>query len=284
MIGVRRVVRIDWMHGGTMIKREINENGLVADLFYEENRINKVIIMLGGSEGGKTWSRIKQPIELLVQRGYTLLSLAYYREQGLPGTLEEIPLEYFEKAFTWLSNQKGIVTDKFALLGGSKGAEVALLLGSRYPQIKTIVTFSPSSVVWEGIPKKRFDLGKASKSSWSYQGKGLPFLAYPTPISKVSLLTLQLRKIHESAFQDEAKVEAAAIPVENINGSILLISGTRDSLWPATQMSKQIEKRLASKGFEHNCKHIAVDKNHFGLIINKTCWRKVFDFLQETYA
>jgi len=98
------------------------------------------------------------------------------------------------------------------------------------------------------------------------------------------LPTLQLRKIHESAFQDEAKVEAAVIPVENINGSILLISGTRDSLWPATQMSKQIEKRLASKDFEHNCKHIAVDTNHFGLIINKTCWRKVFDFLQETYA
>ena len=267
-----------------MIKREIIENGLVADLFYEEHRMSKVIIMLGGSEGGRTWSRIKQPIGLLVQRGYTLLSLAYFKEQGLPGTLEEIPLEYFEKAFAWLSNQNGIVKDKYAILGGSKGAEAALLLGSRYPQIKVIVTFSPSSVVWQGIPKKRFDLGKASKSSWSYQGKGLPFLAYSTPISKMALLTLQLRKIHEDALRDETQVEEASIPVENIKGSVLLISGTRDSLWPATYMSDQIEKRMTTKGFEHHCEHMAVDTNHFGLIINKACWRKVFEFLRENYT
>lgn len=267
-----------------MIKREVTENGLVADLFYDEGRARKVIILLGGSEGRKTWSRIRQPVELLVQRGYTLLSLAYFREQGLPGTLEEISLEYFERAFAWLAAQSGIIPDGYAILGGSKGAEAALLLGSRYPQIKAIVAFSPSSVVWQGIPKKRFDLGKAAKSSWSYQGKGLSFLAYKTPISKMALLTLQLRKIHEEALQDRMKVEEAAIPVENIKGSVLLVSGKRDALWPATYMSTQIEKRLAIKGFEHPCEHMAVDTNHFGLIINKSCWRKVFDFLRENYT
>jgi len=267
-----------------MIKREVIEDGLVADLFYDVDQPRKAIIMLGGSEGGKTWSRIRQPVDLLVQRGYAIFSLAYFKAQGLPGTLEEIPLEYFEKAFAWLSVQSGIVADKGAILGGSKGAEAALLLGSRYPQIKAIVAFSPSSVVWQGIPKRRFDLGKAVKSSWAYQGKGLPFLAYPTPISKMALLTLQLRKIHEMALQDKARVEEAAIPVENIQGSILLISGKRDLLWPATWMSEQIEKRLKAKGFEHHYEHMAVDTNHFGLIINRACWRKVFTFLQENYA
>jgi hypothetical protein len=267
-----------------MIKKEINENGLIGDLFYEENQISKVIIMLGGSEGGKTWSKIREPVELLVRRGYTLLSLAYFKEQGLANTLEEIPLEYFERAFTWLSNQNWIVKNEYALLGGSKGAEAALLLGSRYPQIKAIVAFSPSSVVWQGIPKRRFDLGKSSKSSWSYQCNGLPYLPYATPINKMALLTLQLRKIHELALRDDFQVEKASIPVENIKGSVLLISGTRDSLWPATYMSQQIEKRLATKGFEHDFEHMVVNTNHFGLIINRTCWRKVFGFLQETYT
>jgi pimeloyl-ACP methyl ester carboxylesterase len=267
-----------------MIKREVIEDGLVADLFYDVDQPRKVIIMLGGSEGGETWSRIRQPVGLLVQRGYTIFSLAYFKAQGLPGTLEEIPLEYFEKAFAWLSAQSGIVADKYAILGGSKGAEAALLLGSRYPQIKAIVAFSPSSVVWQGIPKGRFDLGKAVKSSWSYQGKSLPFLAYPTPISKMTLITLRLRKLHEVALQDKARVEEAAIPVENIQGSILLISGKRDLLWPATYMSEQIEKRLTAKGFEHHCEHMAVDVGHNGLIINRACWRKVFDFLQKNYT
>jgi len=36
-----------------MIKREIIENGLVADLLYEEHRMSKVIIMLGGSKGAE---------------------------------------------------------------------------------------------------------------------------------------------------------------------------------------------------------------------------------------
>ncbi|MDV7391078.1 acyl-CoA thioester hydrolase/BAAT C-terminal domain-containing protein, partial [Arthrospira platensis SPKY1] len=153
----------------------------------------------------------------------------------------------------------------------------------RYPQIKAIVAFSPSSVVWQGIPKRRFDLGKAVKSSWAYQGKGLPFLAYPTPISKMTLITLRLRKLHEVALQDRARVQEAALPVENIQGAVLLISGKRDLLWPATCMSEQIGERLTTKGFEHPYEHMAVDTDHFGLIINRACWRKVFDFLQENY-
>jgi esterase/lipase len=256
----------------------------VADLFYDGNQTSKVIIMLGGSEGGKTWSRIKQPTEIFVQRGYAVLSLAYFKDRGLPETLEEIPLEYFEKVFAWLSVQKEIVTNEYAILGGSKGAEVALLLGSKYPIIKAVVAFSPSSVVWQGIPKRRFDLGKAVKSSWSYEGKGLPFVAYKNPIRKSALLTLRLRKIHDEALQEKVHVEEAVIPVENIHGSVLLISGKRDSLWPATYMSEQIERRLKEKGFSYYYEHMAVNTDHFGLIINRACWRRVFEFLQENYS
>lgn len=40
-----------------MIKKEVAENGLVADLFSDVSaQPRKVIIMLGGSEGGKSWS------------------------------------------------------------------------------------------------------------------------------------------------------------------------------------------------------------------------------------
>ena len=91
-----------------MIKKEVTDNGLVADFFTAPSvKPSKAMIMLGGSEGGKSWSRIKRPIELLVQRGYSVLSLAYFKSEGLPSSLEEIPLEYFEKSIRLVVQSRG---------------------------------------------------------------------------------------------------------------------------------------------------------------------------------
>lgn len=268
-----------------MIKQEVTDNGLVADLFTTDTvQPRKAIIMLGGSEGGKSWSRIKRPIELLVQKGYLVLSLAYFKAQGLPNSLEEIPLEYFEKAFNWLSVQKEIVANEYAIFGGSKGAEAALVLGSKYPQIKAVVAFSPSSVVWQGIPPKRFEIGTNVKSSWSYKGESLPFLAYPTPIKKMDLLLLRLRKMHENALKNRLEAKNSAIQVESVQGSILLISGKRDQMWPSTDMSEVIMECLKSNDFKYYYEHISYDTGHNGIIMNKECWRKIFSFLESHFA
>jgi len=268
-----------------MIKKEVNEYGLIADFFTDEiAKPRKAILMLGGSEGGKSWSRIKKPVELLVQKGFSVLSLAYFKAPGLPNSLQEIPLEYFEKAFNWLSAQEEIATDQYALMGGSKGAEAALVLGSMFSQVKTVIAFSPSSVVWQGIPAKRFEIGKNVRSSWSHKGESLPFLAYPSPISKMDLLLLRLRKMHEDALQEPRAVKNATILVENIQGSLLLISGTRDRMWPATDMSNMIMNRLKSNGFDYEYEHISYDTGHNGIIINRDSWRKVFRFLDDHFA
>jgi len=268
-----------------MIKKEVTENGLVADFFTDPSiQPSKAIIMLGGSEGGKSWSRIRRPIALLVQRGYSLLSLAYFKSEGLPSSLEEIPLEYFEKAFDWLSTQAGIVPNEYAILGGSKGSEAALLLGSRYPQVKAVIAFSPSSLVWQGIPTNRFEIGEDVKSSWACNGQGLPFLPYPSSIKKRDLVLLRLRKMHEDALRNTARVADAAIQVESIQGAILLISGERDRLWPATHMSEQIMNRLKAKGFDNHYEHIVFSSGHNGIVMNKDSWRKIFAFLKEYFA
>ena len=268
-----------------MIKKEVTYNGLVADFFTDPSvKPSKAMIMLGGSEGGKSWSRIKRPIELLVQRGYSVLSLAYFKSEGLPSSLEEIPLEYFEKAFDWLSSQEGIVPHEVALLGGSKGSEAALLLGSRYPQVKAVIAFSSSSVVWQGIPSKRFDIGKDVKSSWSANGEGLPFLPYPSSIKKLDLILLRLRKMHEEALLNTEGAKEATIQVERIQGAILLFSGERDRLWPATLMGEQIMSRLKAKGFDNPYEHIVFNSGHNGIVMNKDSWRKIFDFLKEHFA
>jgi len=263
-----------------MNNRIFDETGIRADFFYlPSKKPQKAIIMLGGSEGGKSWSRIKKPVELLIQRGYALLSLAYFKAEGLPDTLEEIPLEYFEKAFDWLSNQPGIIADEYAILGGSKGAEAALLLGSRSPRVKAVIAFSPSSVVWQGIPADRFELTKDPRSSWSNGGVGLPFLPYSPTISKWDLRLLNLNKMHTSALQDVGRANDAAIQVEKIKGAVLLISGKRDRLWPAAEMSGQIMGRLKAHDFIYPYEHLALEGGHNQIVMNKNSWRKIFEFL-----
>ncbi|WP_297696457.1 acyl-CoA thioester hydrolase/BAAT C-terminal domain-containing protein [uncultured Eudoraea sp.] len=52
--------------------------------------------------------------------------------------------------------------------------------------------------------------------------------------------------------------EKAAIPVEYINGDVLLISGIKDQIWRATYMSEQIISRLHIIEFEYYYEHIAI--------------------------
>ena len=271
-----------------MIKRRVDENGVVADLFHDgSGHPKKAIVLLGGSEGGKTFSSfaMRSALNDLVGQGCTLLSLAYFKTPGLPSVLEEIPLEYFEKAFAWLATQPEVISKEIALIGGSKGAEVALLLGGMNPRIKAVVAMSPSSVVWQGIPKKGVDIVGAAKSSWTYQGKGLPFVPYGFSSWNLSTMLFgRLRKEHEKALQKTSQVEDVVIPVEKIQGAILLLSGKRDQMWPSTEMCEQILSRLAAKGFVHHYEHIAFNTGHNGYLMKKDCWRAIFGFLKAHYV
>jgi uncharacterized protein len=272
-----------------MIKRSVIEKGIVADLFLDgSGQPRKALVLMGGSEGGKVWSSFgtSRPRKLLLDLGYTLLSLAYFKAPGLPTTLESIPLEYFEKVFAWFATQPEVISDEIALIGASKGAEAALVLGSMNPKIRAVVALSPSSVVWEGIPKKGVDATYHRKSSWSYQGKDLLYVS--NVLSSWNIGTMlgtvlfgTLRKQFEQALQNEEQVEKASIPVEKIQGALLLMSGKRDNMWPATQMCEQMMSRLAARGFAYPNVHIAYDAGHQGYIQKKDCWKAIAGFLKD---
>jgi uncharacterized protein len=274
-----------------MIKKTVKTIGIVADLFHDgSGEPRKAIVLLGGSEGGKAWSSMgtRKAVSQLVNLGYSLLSLAYFKSPGLPPLLEEIPLEYFEKAFKWLVNQPEVLSGGLALIGMSRGAEAALVLGSKNPQIKAIVSLSGSHVVWQGIPKLGAKPSGKLISDWSYHGKGIPFVPYGIPSWNIgtvigTLLYAKLRKIHEQALLDQAAVEAALIPVEKIQGAILLMSGKRDKMWPSTHMSEQVISRLKTKGFSYPYRHIVYDAGHNNYILKQKCLTEIFGFLKDHY-
>ena len=218
-------------------------------------------------------------LEELVRAGITVLSLAYFGTDGLPPMLATIPLEYFEAAFDWLAEQPEVVPNAYALVGGSKGGELALLLGSRYPQVKAVAAFAPSSVVFQGLVQ-----GKAA-SSWTHGGKELAFVSFPLTAMFAILKGMRSGNFldaYKTALRNTKAVANAAISVENINGPVLLISGSHDKMWPSAAMCEQITARLSGAKFGFPYPHLALETGH-NVFDDTSAWPEIVRFLTQDF-
>jgi dienelactone hydrolase len=222
-----------------VIKSEITNGGFVANFYCDPNITNKFgIVFLGGSEGG-----LPYPLPFLAAKGYPTLTLAYFKERGLPESLESIPLEYFDKPIAWLQHNAHISSTNIVVIGGSRGAELALLLGSLKPAIKGVIAISPSSVVWSGLPK---DFSTGACPSWTLAGKPIPYMPFDTNDVTSGIYNYFVRSLARTN-----DVERAAIHVENIRGPILLACGQDDPVWPSAEMANTICTRLRDAGFKY---------------------------------
>ena len=233
--------------------------GFVADFYCKAGPVTKPgLLFLGGSEGGRPDAHVPQ---FFAEQGYPVLAVAYFKEQGLPENLQLVPLEYFDKALAWMARSDRIPRGGIVVYGLSKGAELALLLASRKPEIKGVIALAPSSVVWDGMPKQWWP--PDPKSSWSCSGKPLPFVPYDFSQAMAKDDPMAIRKFYEKALQQRAAVEQATIGVEAINGPILLASGHDDQMWPSETMANAICARLKAKNFPHRYEHLTyADAGH----------------------
>jgi hypothetical protein len=120
-------------------------------------------------------------------------------------------------------------------------------------------------------------------STWSYQGKPLPFVPWPISLKNApGLVTFHQRLMFEQALLNDQAVESAVIPVENASGPIQCISATQDEIWPSSLMCDQIMQRLAQNGFPYHYEHISHDHTH-GWCGLEDCWGKVVSYLGEYF-
>jgi len=236
--------------------RDVREEGLIGRFFIPPGADEQpAVIVLGGSGGGLDWEKAA----MLSSHGYVTLALAYFGISPLPGILRRIPLEYFSSAIVWLLRQDRVRKDQLAVLGASKGAELVLLLGATFSEIRAVIGIAPSGVHWQGF-------GKAEAASWTRAGRSLPYA--PVPMARFRweclfrLLTSQpvaFRRLYDLALRNREAVQLAAIPVERICGPVLLISGSDDQVWPSGEMSRMIMERLAAKGFPYPFEHLCCE-------------------------
>lgn len=232
---IRRVRRSSWTQ-----RIEIRENGIVGTLFLPvSDQKLPVIVILSGSDGGISES----PAMLLANHGFATLALGYFRAEGLPSHLKNIPLEYFENVFQWIGEHPSLNSDKLALFGASRGGELSLLLGTVFPEkLKAICAIAPSSVVFGALAEE--------EDAWTWRQR--PIL----PAVPVPPLCLSGKEGREPSFavsttpsflegmKDHHAYENAAIPVEKIAAALMVVCGGKDQMWPASMFAKQIHDRL----------------------------------------
>lgn len=249
--------------GEALVRIPLEQDGLRGFLYYPvKGGPFPGVIILGGSEGGlfEGWA------QALAANGFAALSLAWFRYQGLPDELVEIPLEYFDRAAAWMKAQSNVQAGGIGLMGGSKGGEAALLAASRNSAFRAVVALTPAAHIWEGHTLRFFSPDYKPVSSWSLDGQPLPFISFKvSPQDKEKEKKGELPSFvfffRDALTQaDPTTIKKAVIPVEKIAGPILLVSGTDDQIWPSEYFCATIVKRLKQAQFPYEVKHLSIEK------------------------
>jgi dienelactone hydrolase len=146
-------------------------------------------------------------------------------------------------------------------MGVSRGSELALLAGALLDGVTAVVAVAPSGVSWCAIQPS----GIVDAPAWTFRGQDIPyaprFSAFagrpaPAPPARAPGAPVVLRPVFEAALRDTEAVAAAEIPVERIEGPILLVSGGSDAMWPSTEMADIAVRRAERYDFAHPIVHL----------------------------
>jgi acetyl esterase/lipase len=90
------------------------------------------VLALGGSDGGIPTYLLR----LLAAERCACLALAYHGTPKTQPNLIEVPLERIERALRWLRDHARVAPHdgRVAVVGASKGAELALVLAATFPR------------------------------------------------------------------------------------------------------------------------------------------------------
>jgi pimeloyl-ACP methyl ester carboxylesterase len=250
-----------------------NYGQVKTELFLSGESGQPLIVGLAGGEGGNGWAGphgAKQR-ELLQKNGYAFLATAYFGVDGTPENLDRIAIDGVHKAVMEAAQNPLINENCIAVMGVSRGGELALLLGSYYEEYKSVIGIVPGGLVFAAITNAMTTPG------FSHNGVSLPFV--PVPWSATPELLLgDKRGAFEKMMLNTEAMAAAAIKVENISGPVLLISGTQDNEWPSMEMSEAIIKRLKENNFSYSKLHIPLEGGHNEHHDN---FDKVISFLEQ---
>jgi len=213
------------------------------------------LIICSGSEGD--FELNKNASQNICKNGINTLALGYFNVPGAPNCLNKVPIDYVEKAATYL---KSIGYEKIGIWGISMGSIYALTSASYFPDLISLVfAASPNYFVVEGMNSSKNRSLKAS--IFTYKGEEIPYEPYPIKINVFkkyyhSLLSLEPNFSYLYNDMMGKVAEEHIIPVEKMKARLVLFSGKLDVLWPSNQGAKLIMERLKEKNYAYPYEHI----------------------------
>lgn len=200
------------------------------DSFLHEGGRDVGVLVLSGSSGRVETERCR----VLAAQGMTARSYPWFGD-----ALDLLPLESFDEHLALLHER----CDRLAVLGTSRGAEAALLLGALHPEIDVVVGFSPSDVAWAALTDER-----PQRSSWTLAGEPLPFVPYDDSFVSEQQPPAYVEMYCHALELYADRVPAARIPVERIRGDVVLTAGEGDLLWPSALFADLVRRRRTVAG------------------------------------
>ncbi|MGP3483766.1 alpha/beta hydrolase [Streptococcus agalactiae] len=213
--------------------RNIIERDFQGRLFYDSKSSysKPAIIVVSGSDG--RIEKAQNIAQLLANRGYVTLAVAYFGLNGLPRDLNKIPLESIISAKHYLLDLPFVDKNNIGLYGRSKGAELVLTAESKQNTVKAIALNSPTHVNFEGIKGKM----NSKSSSWTYQGAELLYhkFSYREFLSKV-------------IFKRKLKINSCEkIDISKIKSSLFILASKNYEIWDAYESAIEISSRYVGQ-------------------------------------
>jgi len=227
------------------LRTEVREGGIAGTLFEPQGEPGGRVVVFSGSGGGVP----EGYAERLAAAGLTAFALGYFGVTGLPSGLVEIAIDDIARGINWFRDRHA-GGGPVSVMGSSKGAELVLLLGATLSDsIDCVVAVAPSSVVWYGLDQS--DPASWNRSSWKWRGRPVPFLPYARDVRPTfGPQGMRIDVCYDLSRYDAAAVDEATIPVERCRGTILLLSGDDDHMWPSAGFAQRVVGRLAAHGME----------------------------------
>jgi acetyl esterase/lipase len=254
---IRVTARVDGAEvaAGALRRRYVND-GVASEAIADGTRVGVLalppgdgpfpgVLVFGGSEGGSGGGAFRA--YTLAQLGYAAFGVAYFAEgPTLPRALLNVPLEILEDDLAFLAAHPRVDASRLAVMGGSRGGELALLLGQYLPDVRAVVANVPSGYVWGGF-------GEAS--SWTWRDAPLPFVPAGGGRPVLELDDEGRKHVrHRRTFEEDIAraapevLDAATIRAEGVQGPVLLVAGDDDQLWPSCPLAEVAMDRLVASG------------------------------------
>lgn len=262
----------------------MKEHGFVGHLAEPDGGSDRAVIVIMGGE--KSILPGIKFAERFADYGITGLAVSLYGAEGLPQSPNQVPLEMFIPAITYLREEKKIA--HISVYGQSMGSIFAVLVAQYIGGMENLIMVAPTHVPFEGTLADKKTMTGHSVATW--KGEDVPYVKADFSAVKASKYqrhfsvaypVLGMWVAYYDAYQDKKMEQRARLSVEQSDARVLLIAGEEDEAWPAIYSVKAIVQALQEKQYAKDVKVVTFEHgSHLsGLMPNREREKKLYHMI-----